>query len=574
MAAPWQVSPPQLEALWCKWCNTGLHSTAGCQNTNTQVEVMIMPESKDYYCDRCGYKGHLSKNCCNPYPDQKCLFCQRSGHAFQDCVRRDEPRVREMLASLPSRQSDLLVKKEEPSLNMSNTISTFKRRREALDQSQQAANSFIANLVNATTQKETQDVVPVRPHELVHIMDGILAWEQGDDCTLWGQDLTETVKAMRMYHLSEGVNFFRIFFAIHRLEAGFTINCAHAGCRGNALIITPEFQNVNVSTRSGYPRDQPEHAVFLASSCSHSDFAFEWKRSRIEERDLTPLYLLQAAHSNPIFNQFAQLKAGISTRDLDLEYDAMLELEKQRQVLDAEQQKISEASTKLRLQELVFKRHAELLGSPMDWKAPTPITNKFLPPSSPFSPRGKRAWGDVVMADPPVPGHYRRPTLEDQRSPKRARYEDTRPAQQYPESTRQSSDNALQNTQQPDVPRNDRSNDTGQNDRQQGGKRQDGNDRHGGNQQGKNGNQGKKQQGKKGNKGGKQQQNQDDSFYVSPHYQGNNPKAGFKPREAKDGNDRGGQNGTQGNHNGGSGGGSGGGDASGPPPASPDGSIL
>jgi hypothetical protein len=155
MAAPWQVSPPQLEALWCKWCNTGLHSTAGCQNTNTQVEAMIMPESKDYYCDRCGYKGHLSKNCCNPYPDQKCLFCQRSGHAFQDCVRRDEPRVREMLASLPSRQSDLLVKKEEPSLNMSNTISTFKRRREALDQSQQAANSFIANLVNATTQKET-----------------------------------------------------------------------------------------------------------------------------------------------------------------------------------------------------------------------------------------------------------------------------------------------------------------------------------------------------------------------------------------------------------------------------------
>jgi hypothetical protein len=218
-----------------------------------------------------------------------------------------------MLASLPSRQSDLLVKKEEPSLNMSNTISTFKRRREALDQSQQAANSFIANLVNATTQKETQDVVPVRPHELVHIMDGILAWEQGDNCTLWGQDLTETVKAMRMYHLSEGVNFFRIFFAIHRLEAGFTINCAHAGCRGNALIITPEFQNVNVSTRSGYPRDQPEHAVFLVSSCSHSDFAFEWTRSRIEEGDLTPLYLLQAAHFNPIFNQFTQLKAGIST---------------------------------------------------------------------------------------------------------------------------------------------------------------------------------------------------------------------------------------------------------------------
>jgi hypothetical protein len=74
-AAPWQVPPPQLEALWCKWCNSGLHSTAGCQNTNSQVEVMVMPEIKDNYCDRCGYKGHVSKNCCNPYPDQKCLLC-------------------------------------------------------------------------------------------------------------------------------------------------------------------------------------------------------------------------------------------------------------------------------------------------------------------------------------------------------------------------------------------------------------------------------------------------------------------------------------------------------------------
>lgn len=161
MAAPWQVSPLQLEALWCKWCSTSLHSTASCQNTNTQVQVMVMPESKDYRCDRCGYKGHLSKDCCNPYPDQKCLFCQRPGHAFQDCVRRDEPRIREMLTSLPARQSDPLFKKDEPSQNMSNTISTFKRRREALDQSQQAANSFIANLVNATSNKETQDIVPV-----------------------------------------------------------------------------------------------------------------------------------------------------------------------------------------------------------------------------------------------------------------------------------------------------------------------------------------------------------------------------------------------------------------------------
>jgi hypothetical protein len=436
MAAPWQVAPPQLEALWCKWCNSGLHSTAGCQNTNSQVEVMVMPEIKDNYCDRCGYKGHVSKNCCNPYPDQKCLFCQRPGHVFQDCVRREEPRIREMLASLPARQSDPIVKKDEPSQNMSNTISTFKRRREALDQSQQATNSFIANLVNATTHKETQDIVPVRSHELVHIMDGVLAWEQGDDCNLWGKDLTETVKAMKMYHLSEGVNFFRIFFAIHRLEAGFNIYCAHAGCRGNALIITPEFQTVNVSTRSGYPRDQPEHAVFLASSCSHSDFSFEWRRSRIEEGDLTPLYLLQAAHSNPIFHQFTELKAGITTRDLDLEYDAMLEMDKQRQALDAEQQKFAEASTKLRLQEAVFKRHAELLGSPMDWKAPTPVTNKFLTPTSPFSPR-KRAWGDTVMADAPFTRYDRRFDTGVDSSPKRARFDEPRPAHQHDDNTRQ-----------------------------------------------------------------------------------------------------------------------------------------
>jgi hypothetical protein len=482
---------------------------------------MVMPESKDYRCDRCGYKGHVSKDCCNPYPDQKCLFCQRPGHAFQDCVRRDEPRVREMLASLPARQSHPVVKKNEPSQNMSNTITTFKRRREVLDQSQQAANSFIANLVNATSNKETQDIVPVQSHELVHIMDGVLAWEQGDDCTLWGQDLTETVKAMRMYHLSEGVNFFRIFFAIHRLEAGFNINCAYTGCRGNALIITPEFQTVNVSTRSGYPRDQPEHAVFLVSSCSHSEFSFEWRRSRIEEGDLTPLYLLQAAHSNPIFNQFTQLKAGIATRDLDLEYDATLELEKQRQVLDAEQEKIADASTKLRIQELVFRRHAELLGSPMDWKAPTPITNKFLPPSPPFSPYSprKRPWGDIVMRDPPVRGHDRRPTLEDQSSPKRAKHEESRPAQQYPDTTRQSSNSAPRDTH-PDGPRNEGSNGKGK-------------DKRKGKDEGKG-------QGKDNKQGGEQHQSNGNSG-ISPRYQGKNPQENYRPGQARHGNDRGGQ---------------------------------
>lgn len=341
-----------------------------------------------------------------------------------------------MLSALPPRLSDPVAKKDKPNQNMSNAISSFKRRREALDQSQQATNDFIANLVNATTQRETQDVVPVRPHELVHIMDGVLSWDPGDDCNLWGKDLTETVKAMKMYHLSEGVNFFRIFFAVHRLEAGFTIHCAHPGCKGNALIITPEFQNVNVSTRSGYPRDQPEHAVFLASSCSHLSFSFEWRRSRIEEGDLTPLYLLQAAHANPIFHQFTELKAGITTRDLDLEYDAMLELEKQRQALDAEQQKVSKASTKLRLQEAVFKRHAELLGSPMDWKAPTPITKRFYP-TTPLTPR-KRPLLDTAMDDAASPRNDRRFDCGSQPTPKRTRFEDPRPAHQYSDSTPQS----------------------------------------------------------------------------------------------------------------------------------------
>jgi hypothetical protein len=501
-----------------------------------------------------------------------------------------------MLASLPARPSDPVVKKDEPSQNMSNTISTFKRRREALDQSQQAANSFIANLVNATSNRETQDIVPVRPHELVHIMDGVLAWEQGDNCTLWGQDLTETVKAMRMYHLSEGVNFFRIFYAIHRLEAGFNINCAHTGCKGNALIITPEFQTVNVSTRSGYPRDQPEHAVFLASSCSHSDFSFEWRRSRIEEGDLTPLYLLQAAHANPIFNQFTQLKAGIATRDLDLEYDAMLELEKQRQALDAEQEKIADASTKLRLQELVFRRHAELLGSPMDWKAPTPITNKFLPPSSPFSPFSprKRPWGDVVMADPPIRGHGRRPTLEDPRSPKRTRYEESKPDQQYSDSTPQ--------TFYPPAPqssnegnRNDRGDNQGGQDQQgysdtrargtnksprgdRGGRGGRGGERgrgaRGGGQGWENGQSvsGKRDDQKAKNKerraskvkkrAGRDagQQNNDGTSGISPHYKGNNPVENFRPGQARDGNNGGGQHNNQGGYNGGQAGGPGGGE--------------
>ncbi|KAH0209355.1 hypothetical protein KCU86_g7356, partial [Aureobasidium melanogenum] len=208
-------------------------------------------------------------------------------------------------------------------------------------------------------------------------MDGVLHWEPGADCNLWGEDLTETVKAMRMYHVAEGVSFFRIAYAIHRLEAGFNISCAHWGCKGNAIIMTPEFQPVNVSTRSGYPRDQAEHAVFLANNCSHSFFAFEWRRSRIEEGDLTPLYLLQAAHSNPILNQYTELKAGITTRDLDLEYDAILETEKRRQVLDAEQQKIAETSKRLEFREAEFKRLGELAGSPMDYKMTTPVTSTY-----------------------------------------------------------------------------------------------------------------------------------------------------------------------------------------------------
>ncbi|KAG9736150.1 hypothetical protein KCU73_g10321, partial [Aureobasidium melanogenum] len=363
----------QPEALWCKWCNTCLHSTPGCQDTDAQVQVMVKADNDR--CDRCGYKGHTSKNCCNPYPAMKCLFCQSLGHAFQDCVRRNEPRFQEILASLPSHQSGSAVKKDEPSHAMSNTITTFKRRREALDQSQKACNDFIANLVNATSNKETQDVIPVKNDELGYIMDGLLHWQPGADCNLWGRDLTETVKAMRMYHVAEGVSFFRIAYAIHRLEAGFNISCAHWGCKGNAIIMTPEFQPVNVSTRSGYPRDQAEHAVFLATNCSHSFFAFEWRRSRIEEGDLTPLYLLQAAHSNPILNQYTELKAGITTRDLDLEYDAMLETEKRRQALDAEQQKIVETSRRLELREAEFKRIGELAGSPMDYKMTTPVTS-------------------------------------------------------------------------------------------------------------------------------------------------------------------------------------------------------
>lgn len=375
MTAPWQISPPQPEALWCKWCNTSLHSTASCQNTTSQVEVMVMAATKANKCDRCGYKGHISDNCCNPYPDVKCLFCQLPGHAFQDCVRRNEPHIHEILASLPSNQPSSAVKKDEPNHVMSNTISTFKRRREALDQSQKACNDFIANLVNATSQKESQDVIPVRNKELVNIMDGVLNWKPGADCNLWGKDLTETVKAMGLYHKAEGLSFFRIAYAIHRLEAGFNISCAHLGCKGSAVIITPEFQPVNVSTRSGYPRDQAEHAVFLATNCPHSFFAFEWRRSRVEEGDLTSLYLLQAAHSNPILNQYTELKAGITTRDLDLEYDAMLETEKRRHALDAEQQKIAETSKRLELRELEFKRQGELLGSPMDFKMNTPVTS-------------------------------------------------------------------------------------------------------------------------------------------------------------------------------------------------------
>jgi hypothetical protein len=512
-----------------------------------------------------------------------------------------------MLASLPARQSNPVVKKDEPSQNMSNIISTFKRRREALDQSQQAANSFIANLVNATSNRETQDIVPVRPHELVHIMDGVLAWEQGDNCTLWGQDLTETVKAMRMYHLSEGVNFFRIFYAIRRLEAGFNVNCAHTGCKGNALIITPVFQTVNVSTRSGYPRDQPEHAVFLASSCSHPEFSFEWSRSRIEEGDLTPLYLLQAAHANPIFNQFTQLKAGIATRDLDLEYDAMLELEKQRQALDAEQEKIADASTKLRLQELVFRRHAELLGSPMDWKAPTPITNKFLPPSSPFSPFSprKRPWGDIMMEDPPTPRYDRKPAVVAQSSPTRTRFDESKSAQQYSDSTPQTfyppapqsfkpednkndggnnrggqyqragSDTRARGTNNP--PRGDRGGRGGR-----GGQRGRGTPRggqgweNGPSVPGKRDNQKIKNKERRASKEKKRagrgagQQNNHGTPGISPNYEGNNPRENYRPGQARDGNEGGEQDNNQGNYNGGQAGGSGGGGPSGPSPLSQD----
>ncbi|KAG9943874.1 hypothetical protein KCU85_g8337, partial [Aureobasidium melanogenum] len=407
MTAPWQISPPQPEALWCKWCNSLYHSTASCQDTNSKLEVIVMAESNSNRCDRCGYKGHVSTNCRNPHPEVKCIFCQIPGHTFQDCVRRTEPRIHEILASLPLDQLGLTVKKDESSHAMSNTITTFKRRREALDQSQKACNDFITNLVNATSNKETQDVIPVKNDELGYIMDGVLHWTPGADCNLWGKDLTETVKAMGMYHVAEGMSFFRIAYAIHRLEAGFNISCAHWGCKGSAMIITPEFQPVNVSTRSGYPRDQAEHAVFLATNCSHSFFAFEWRRSRIEQGDLTPLYLLQAAHSNPILNQYTELKAGITTRDLDLEYDAMLETEKRRQALDVEQQKIVETSRRLEFQEVEFRKHAERLVSPMDYKMNSPVTstqnNNGLPPFSAGSSGSGRPPKGSGPSDPNPP---------------------------------------------------------------------------------------------------------------------------------------------------------------------------
>ncbi|KAH0360562.1 hypothetical protein KCU65_g9332, partial [Aureobasidium melanogenum] len=453
MTAPWQISPPQPEALWCKWCNSLYHSTASCQDTNSKLEVIVMAESNSSRCDRCGYKGHVSTNCRNPHPEVKCIFCQERGHAFQDCVRRTEPRIHEILASLSSDPSGSTVKKDVPSHAMSNTITTFKRRREALDQSQRACNDFIANLVNATSNKETQDVIPVRDIELLSTMDVVLNCNSGADCNLWGKDLTETFKAMRMYHLAEGVSFFRIAYAIHRLEAGFNISCAHPGCKGNAAIITPEFQPVNVSTRSGYPRDQHEHAVFLATDCSHSFFAFEWRRSRIEAGDLKPLYLLQAAHSDPILNQYTELKAGITTRDLDLEYDAMLETEKRRQALDAEQQKIVETSRRLELQEMEFRKYADRLGSPMDYKMTTPVTSTHNnPPLStgfgssggPSNPKAssdatgfslpnhkKRRFGDSEMVDVSSPRDEVGPPPRDesgaQNAPKRSKPESSGP---------------------------------------------------------------------------------------------------------------------------------------------------
>ena len=118
---------------------------------------------------------------------------------------------------------------------------------------------------------------------------------------------------------------------------------------------------ITAGSRSDYLRHEPEHAVFLAYNCTHDFPAFKWTRFRIQEADMTPLHLLQQAHSNPIFAQFTALNAGIGRRDSELEYAASLELEKTREALAEQQRLLQEKAEKLAQEEKEVKQYATRL---------------------------------------------------------------------------------------------------------------------------------------------------------------------------------------------------------------------
>ncbi|TIA52814.1 hypothetical protein D6C79_01814 [Aureobasidium pullulans] len=349
MNTPFQLGPPELEALWCRWCNSLAHSTLGCPNVARQVEVECLPDVSDNFCGRCGYKAHTSYVCCNPQPHLQCFLCHQKGHSFKNCLRAENPQIRRIIESASVSLSKPENEKNDTKSIEKSAIQSLKRKREAIEETKRACSTFISSLVDATTQKEILETVPVTSDDLCPITNQVMNWRPGDDSVLWNTDMSGTIKSMQMFHLNNNVWFFGIRYALHRLTAGFSIHCAHENCAGSVEIITPDFETVTTNSRKEYDHHQPEHAVFLACNCQHAYPAFKWTRSRTQEADTTTLHLLKQAHSNPIFLQFTKLNAGLSTDDSEVELEASLELEKTRAALAEQQRILKEEEEKLAL---------------------------------------------------------------------------------------------------------------------------------------------------------------------------------------------------------------------------------
>lgn len=356
--AIFRPAPAQPEEIWCKWCNSLSHNTVGCKNRTQQYKIEFMYDTISNLCTRCAYKGHPGNLCCNPSPEARCWLCNRPGHSEPDCLRHGAPEFHEVLGLAQSR-SLLKAREEESSKKVSKSATAALKRKAA--QAQEAW-KFVDNLVYSSGGKTDEEIHEVPSDDMLDIMPGVLAHYKGKPALFANVDLSATVAQMQWLHNSDNWNFWQIGWALHRLQAGYTIHCGFRDrygqvCKGGAGIVDHQLREVTSGSHHNYDLDQPVHAVFLAFNCQHDNWTrtMLWKKSRTVEADLTSLNLLKAAHEDKVFTQYVNSRWGLleamSAEDEEEEED-------NKDKKTAAQVKAEEAARLRQLENEIRREHA------------------------------------------------------------------------------------------------------------------------------------------------------------------------------------------------------------------------